>query len=667
MPTSAISVTSAGQRAALAVAAGDEVGDRGDAVAARDADHLAQHQPGQQHRQRRPEVDRQEPQPRRRPRGRRCRNRSRRCSTRPSTARRPRRCRSPSGPARARRSAKLRHAEQQQQVGERGAEDQRGESIAVDGRQWPRRLRRRPALTRRSSASRRRSAAPSRRTARPAAAGCRHGDAAVPQRQQRKVQQQPAGREEGEQALGPRSVSPTCGLRRRSERVEPEVLAQQRRKRLMIASASFNWSRSIVLSSDGRTRLSGGCAGRALAQLVAQLQAHQEVQRLEQVAAEVGVELPALDQARAAARRCRARARGAAAPARARRARSGRCRASSGRAACSSLRGAVRRVHQRCGSSNWSAAAAKRARKASLPARMRVEVLARGLQQRGVAGHRRGVEEDRQVHRPLRVGAVDPLAQRLAKPASGCAPQRVGEHDAAGAGRVAELGQRGVEARRDRRRAAAGSKPSRSSSALSWSVLRICSPRPSLPITSRQLLATSSAGASRLHRRANRRRLSSPTRRAMRSILMPPSCSSVSHRIDALGGGLQLGHRAGIVDLQRDDVRMVGHEADQVELAEHARAPLSPSRTSSRCTRWRTISHSASNSSASGCDVDQIEAAPPRAPPVRPGGTSRSSASRRSVVVKMPSRAAVAHERVGQAVRRAAARHTDTRSSAPST
>jgi len=49
------------QRAALAVAAGDEIGDRGDAPGARDADHLAQHCPGQHHRQRRPQIDRQEP------------------------------------------------------------------------------------------------------------------------------------------------------------------------------------------------------------------------------------------------------------------------------------------------------------------------------------------------------------------------------------------------------------------------------------------------------------------------------------------------------------------------------------------------------------------------------------------------------------------------------
>ncbi len=45
------------------------------------------------------------------------------------------------------------------------------------------------------------------------------------------------------------------------------------------------------------------------------------------------------------------------------------------------------------------------------------------------------------------------------------------------------------------------------------------------------------------------------------------------HGVDAFGGCLQLGHRAGIVDLQRDDVRMVGDEADQVQLAEQAQHP----------------------------------------------------------------------------------------------
>ena len=82
-----------------------------------------------------------------------------------------------------------------------------------------------------------------------------------------------------------------------------------------------------------------------------------------------------------------------------------------------------------------------------------------------------------------------------------------------------------------------------------------------------------SAGATRLHRRANRRRLSSPTRRVTRSILMPPSCNSASIASMRCGGCLQLGHRTGIVDLQRDDVRMVGDEADQVQLAEQAQHP----------------------------------------------------------------------------------------------
>ena len=52
-----------GEERALAVAAGDEVGDRGDAVGLGDADHLAHDDPGHEHRQRRAEVDRQEPDP----------------------------------------------------------------------------------------------------------------------------------------------------------------------------------------------------------------------------------------------------------------------------------------------------------------------------------------------------------------------------------------------------------------------------------------------------------------------------------------------------------------------------------------------------------------------------------------------------------------------------
>ena len=50
----------AAEQLALAVARGDEVGDRGDAVRLADADDLAQHVPPQRRHQRRAEVDRQE-------------------------------------------------------------------------------------------------------------------------------------------------------------------------------------------------------------------------------------------------------------------------------------------------------------------------------------------------------------------------------------------------------------------------------------------------------------------------------------------------------------------------------------------------------------------------------------------------------------------------------
>ena len=86
-----------GQQPALAVAAGDEVGDRGDAVAPRDADHLAQHRPRQHHRQRRPEVDRQEPDAAAGRAADAAEVGPRACSTRPSRRHRPRRCRSRCG------------------------------------------------------------------------------------------------------------------------------------------------------------------------------------------------------------------------------------------------------------------------------------------------------------------------------------------------------------------------------------------------------------------------------------------------------------------------------------------------------------------------------------------------------------------------------------------
>ncbi len=50
-----------GEQLAFAIAAGDEVGNRGDAVRLGNANHLAQHRPAQHHGQRGPQVDGQEP------------------------------------------------------------------------------------------------------------------------------------------------------------------------------------------------------------------------------------------------------------------------------------------------------------------------------------------------------------------------------------------------------------------------------------------------------------------------------------------------------------------------------------------------------------------------------------------------------------------------------
>ena len=51
----------AGQQRTFAIAAANEVGNRGDAVGLGDADHLAQHQPAQCHGQRGPQINRQKP------------------------------------------------------------------------------------------------------------------------------------------------------------------------------------------------------------------------------------------------------------------------------------------------------------------------------------------------------------------------------------------------------------------------------------------------------------------------------------------------------------------------------------------------------------------------------------------------------------------------------
>ena len=241
-----------------------------------------------------------------------------------------------------------------------------------------------------------------------------HLHAAVPQRQQRKIQQQPAGREQGEQSLRAKALA---SARPSAQRVEPELAdAAAPRKRFSIASASRSCSRSSVPRSDGRTRLSG-LAGGALAQLVRELQLHQEVQRVEQVARELGVEQPARDQAAQPRRRCRARARRAAGQ---------RAHAVHDREGAELLQ--VQRLSSRRGrqprpqaprSPNWSTAprsgrGTRRCRRGCGPdARA---ALAARLASPATA---RGIEKHRQVHRPCGSRAVDPVAQRLAEGGSG--------------------------------------------------------------------------------------------------------------------------------------------------------------------------------------------------------------------------------------------------------
>ena len=384
-----------------------------------------------------------------------------------------------------------------------------------------------------------------------------------------------------------------------------------------------------------------GSPGCALAQLVVELQAHQEVQRVEQVAREVGVDAAGARPARAAARRCRARARRAAAPARARRARSGRCRASSGRSGCSSRPRPVSRVHQlprlaRTGRRRRRSGRGRRRCRPGCASRWRAR-LVQQRRRRRPPRRRRGRSPGASA--PSGSCAVDPVAQRVAEGGQRLAPQRVGQHDVARAGRVAEVDQRGVEALRPRSPAPAHSKPSRSSSALSWSVLRICSPRPSLPITSRQLLATQLGRREQRPqpREEPRVQLAAPGRamtldaRCRRRAAARP-CSSM-----LLRRGLQLGHAsrpASICSAIRCEwlatklIRSSWPSTPTIGVAvahEH------------RCTRCRSISSSASKARRRR-RPRSARSARPRAPPAAAGGTARSSASRRSVVVKMPRR-----------------------------
>ena len=114
-----------GQQRALAVAAGNEVGNRGDAVGLGDADHLAQHHPRQHHRQGGAEVDRQKPDTTRR-------SAAHAAEVGPGGAVHRHRQRVDPGVVDDRASllcapvADPRHREQQQQVRERRDDDQRG-------------------------------------------------------------------------------------------------------------------------------------------------------------------------------------------------------------------------------------------------------------------------------------------------------------------------------------------------------------------------------------------------------------------------------------------------------------------------------------------------------------------------------------------------------------
>ena len=68
-----------------------------------------------------------------------------------------------------------------------------------------------------------------------------------------------------------------------------------------------------------------------------------------------------------------------------------------------------------------------------------------------------------------------------------------------------------------------------------------CSPRPSLPITNRQLLAYQVGGHHGFQVRSNRRALSSCTNRAIRLTLVPLRYSKADELGDLLGGLRQAG------------------------------------------------------------------------------------------------------------------------------
>ena len=260
------------------------------------------------------------------------------------------------------------------------------------------------------------------------------------------------------------------------------------------------------------------------------------------------------------------------------------------------------RFHQPPDSSgNESIAAAKRPSSASSAVDEPVDLGAHVGQQRGVAGDRVRVDEDRQRHQALRIGPEQPVAHDAVEVAGAAPPGRVADHDAARAVRVAEVAQRRREApARLGDLGLAELAPSRRIRPLSWSVFSSCSPRPSLPITNRQLSATSAArrdqlpgaleqlGVERLHQLADladpacrrgtaARRSARSCRPARRSASRSCACTICT-----------------VIRYEWFDRKLSRSSCSS------SPTTRSPSATTSRCTWCSIISASASNSGASG-------------------------------------------------------------------
>ena len=206
---------------------------------------------------------------------------------------------------------------------------------------------------------------------------------------------------------------------------------------------------------------------------------------------------------------------------------------------------------------------------AVLPGEDAVEVGARLVEQPRVPGHRRRVEEDRQPHRALGVGAVEPVAQLLAKGAQRLAPQRVRHHDPARAWRVAEARERVAEG------------PGHALEV--GEVAAVAQQQRVVLVGLQDLLAAALAAhheQAALCHQGGRREQGPGAREQPRVQLAAQARDALDedaaavqqphHLVDARGRDGQFVDRGRLVDLQRDQVRVPRDEADQVELAEHA-------------------------------------------------------------------------------------------------